>query len=94
MRKVEKEVLVPRMMEYKINHELCNEENRLFAECAEKNGLMVVVRCREVFNTFKACSNRWFKDEAFQKEMEKEYMQKRDKFRDTGEATKSPFGRL
>lgn len=94
LRKVEKEVLIPRYMEYKINHELCHEESRLFAECAGEKGLKVVVDCRAVLKKFEICSNRWWRDEEFRKKSEEEYIQKRAHFRKTGEAERSPFKRL
>lgn len=94
LRKVEKEVLIPRLAEYKINHELCREESRIFHECAKSKGLRVVFDCREYLKTFQDCSNRWFRDEEFQKQMEKEYIEKRTRFEETGQAEKSPFKRI
>lgn len=94
LRKLEKEVLIPRLAEYKINHELCREESRLFHECAKSKGFRVALDCKEALETFKECSNRWFRDEEFQKQMEKEYIEKRTRFRETGQAERSPFKRI
>ena len=94
LRKVEKEVLIPRYMEYKINHELCKEESREFSECAKAQGLRVVVDCKILLKKFEDCSNRWWRDEEFKKQAEAEYIEKRRKFRQTGESEKSPFKRL
>lgn len=94
LRKVEKEVLIPRYAEYKINHELCLEESRAFHECAKSKGIRVVLDCRNFLKTFQDCSNRWFRDEEFMKGIEREYLEKRTHYRKTGQAEKSPFRRI
>lgn len=94
LRKVEKNVLIPRYMEYKITHELCSKEAKEFADCARASGLKVIITCRDLRNKFEECSNKWWNDEEFKKQMEDEYLEKRKRFRETGEAEKSPFKRL
>lgn len=94
LRKVEKGVLIPRLVEYKINHELCREESRLFHECAKNSGFLVAVNCKQLLKTFEGCSNRWFRDEEFREKVKKEYLEKRAHYRRTGEAEKSPFKRI
>lgn len=94
LRKAEKDILIPRMVEYKITHTLCREEQRLFAECAKENGFLVVVKCRDLMKEFTKCSNRWWNNEEFRKSVEDEYLHKRDHFRKTGEAEPSPFKRF
>lgn len=95
LRKVEKQVLIPRHLEYKINHELCREESRIFSECAKESGLMVAMNCKESLKKFHACSNKYSNDEEVKKQVEKEYLEKREYFRRTGKPfEKSPFGRL
>lgn len=95
LRKVERDILLPRHLEYKINHELCNKEAKEFAECGEKEGLNVVVDCRKLWKNFQLCTNKYFNDEELKKQVEKEYLEKRAHFRRTGEPLeKSPFKRL
>ena len=94
LRKVEKEVLIPRYMEYKITHELCADQARDFAECSKAKGLRVVVDCKQLLRTFEECTNKWWRDEEFKKQSEEEYLAKRKKFRETGVAEKSPFKRI
>lgn len=94
LRKVEKNVLIPRLMEYKINHELCHEESRIFSECAKEKGFRVVFDCKPQLKVFTECSNRYFRDEEFRKQMTEEYLAKRNKYRQTGEAERSPFKRI
>lgn len=94
LRKVEKEVLIPRYLEYKINHELCREESRLFSLCAKESGFSVITACKELQMQFKECSNRYFNDPEIRNQAEKEYLEKRERFRKTGQAEKSPFKRI
>lgn len=94
LRKLEKDVLIPRLMEYKISHELCHDESKEFADCARESGPKVVINCRGVLKKYEECSNRWFRDENFRKETEQEYIDKRRKFRETGQAEKSPRVRM
>lgn len=94
LRRVEREVLIPRQLEYKITHELCSEEARLFAECAKASGLRVIFDCRQLRKQFEECSNKYWRDEATRELVKKEYLEKRRKFRETGEAEKSPFARI
>lgn len=94
LRKVEKDVLIPRYMEYKISHELCREEQKNFAMCAQAKGLKVVVDCKSLLKEFEACTNRWWRDEDLRKQIETEYLEKREKFRKTGESERSPFKRI
>lgn len=94
LRKVEKEVLIPRYIEYKITNELCREEQRLFAECAKEAGFRVVVDCKHLMRKFEECSNKHWRDDEVRKQVEKEYLEKRKKFRETGEAERTPFKRF
>lgn len=95
LRKVEKNIVIPRYLEYKINHELCNAESKEFADCARAKGLKVVVDCRPLLAKFKECSNKYFNDKTLREQVEKEYLEKRAHFRKTGQpAEKSPFKRL
>jgi hypothetical protein len=94
LRKVETEVLIPRQLEYKITHELCSEEARLFAECAKKSGFRVIFDCKDLRKKFEECSNKYWRDEATRKKVEEEYLEKRRKYKETGVAEKSPFSRI
>lgn len=95
LRKVESEVLIPRYMEYKINHELCHEEHKIFSMCAKNAGLRVVTECKDLLKVFHECSNKYFNDEEVKKQVTKEYLEKREHYRKTGQpAEKSPFSRV
>lgn len=94
LRKVERDVLIPRYLEYKITHELCAKEAKDFAECSREAGFRVIWDCKGLMNILKDCSNKYWNDESVRKQVKDEYLAKRTKFRKTGEAEKSPFGRL
>lgn len=94
LRIVEKDVLIPRYLELKINTEYCNEQLKNFHDCAKEAGLLVTFKCKPIYNVFVECSNKWFNDEGLREEVTQEYLRKRDKFRKTGVAEKSPFSRL
>ena len=94
LRKLEREVLIPRHLEYKITHELCSAEAKDFAMCAKEAGFRVVIDCRQVRKLFEECSNRYWRDESVRKQVEEEYLEKRRKYRETGVSEKSPFSRI
>lgn len=94
LRKVEKDVLIPRYLEYKITRELCSEQAKKFAECSKAAGLRVIFDCKSIRKEFEDCSNRWWNDEGLRKEVTDEYLAKRKRFRETGEAERSPFARI
>lgn len=84
LRKIEKSVLIPRLAEEKINQELCYKEKRLFSDCAKEQGMKVVINCKALLKDFEVCSNAIWRNEQFWRDMEQEYLQRREKYRDTG----------
>lgn len=94
LRKIEKNVLIPRYLEYKITHELCAKEAKDFADCSRAAGFKVVVDCKGFMNNLKECTNKYWNDEDVRKQVQDEYLAKRKKFQETGEAERSPFKRL
>jgi len=94
LRKVEKEILIPRYLELKINTELCHNEFADFMKCAKEKNFRLVTDCKDIYKVFGACSNRWFNDDELKKQVEQEYLEKKKRFKETGERTKSPFTRL
>lgn len=84
LRKIEKNVLIPRIAEEKINKELCFKEKRFFSDCAKEQGMKVVVNCKDALKAYEICSNAIWRNENFWKEMEREYLQRREKYRETG----------
>lgn len=84
LRKVEKDVVIPRRMDIKISRELCYEEHNTYQNCAKESGFLVFIKCKPAYKVYTDCSNRWFNDEQFRKEMEEEYLKARRKYRKEG----------
>lgn len=94
LRKVEREIIIPRYLEYKITHELCADLAKEFADCSKAAGLKVVRDCKPIMQKFTECTNKYYRDEGVRKQVEDEYLAKRKKFRETGIAEPSPFKRV
>lgn len=85
LRKLERDVLIPRLLEERINKELCRDEKLSFSNCAKEQGFKVVINCRESLKAYETCSNIWWRNEEIWKQMEQVYLEKRQKYRETGE---------
>lgn len=84
MRKVEREVCVPKVMREKAKIEKCFEEVAAFESCCKDNSILMVVTCRKQNDALKTCLGRWYQDEAFKKECTEVYLKERSIFRSTG----------
>ncbi|XP_067915810.1 COX assembly mitochondrial protein homolog isoform X2 [Heterodontus francisci] len=54
LRHVEKDVLIPKMVREK-SKELCSDKVEAFTKCCQKNGFLMVVKCREENAALKEC---------------------------------------
>lgn len=59
LRRVEKEVLVPKVMREKAKIEKCFDEVREFESCCKENSLLMVVTCRKQNDQLKTCLSKW-----------------------------------
>ncbi|CRK94237.1 CLUMA_CG007752, isoform A [Clunio marinus] len=84
LRRVEKEVMVPKVMRDKAKVEKCLEEVQAFESCCKQNSLLMVVTCRKQNNLMKECLAKWYQDEVFKKECTEVYLKERSEFRRTG----------
>jgi COX assembly mitochondrial protein 1 len=84
LRRVEKEVMVPKIMREKAKVEKCFEEVHAFESCCKKNSLLMVVTCRNQNEQLRSCLSQWYKNEAFQNECTEIYLKDRAEFRATG----------
>jgi len=84
IRKVEKEVLIPKKMRQRAKTEECLQEVTAFGECCKGSGILMVVKCRKENSAMKDCLQRWYQDEQFRKECEEEYLRERSEYRRTG----------
>lgn len=84
MRKVEKDILVPKLIRERTKAEKCVDEVKEFHKCCLDNGLLHVVRCRKENTEMRACMTKWFYDKDFIKECTEQYLAERSEYRRTG----------
>ncbi|XP_077274394.1 COX assembly mitochondrial protein homolog [Temnothorax americanus] len=84
LRKVEKDVLVPKLMRERTKSEKCVNEVKDFHDCCLKSGLLHVVKCRGENDRMKACMEKWYYNQDFIKECTEQYLDERSEFRRTG----------
>ncbi|XP_070495066.1 COX assembly mitochondrial protein homolog [Chironomus tepperi] len=84
LRKVEKEVLIPKIMRDRAKKEKCIEEVAAFEDCCKNSNVFMVLKCREQNEKLWGCLTKWYKDETFVGECTEIYLQERSDFRRTG----------
>lgn len=84
LRKVEVEVMIPKLMRDRAKETKCVDEVKAFTECCKSSSILMVVKCRTQNSALKDCLANWYKDEGFKKECTEEYLALRSEFRRTG----------
>lgn len=84
MRKVEKEVLIPKIMRDRAKKEKCVEEVKAFTECCRETNLLMSFKCQTENQAMKDCQLKWYSDEEFKNECKEIYLQQRKEYRLTG----------
>ncbi|EDO63607.1 COX assembly mitochondrial protein homolog [Anopheles arabiensis] len=84
LRKVELEVLIPKIMRERAKTEKCIPEVKAFEDCCKGSGLFMVAKCQEQNDALKACSMEWYRNEQFKQECTEIYLAERSEFRRTG----------
>uniref|UniRef100_A0A182QAD1 TOG domain-containing protein n=1 Tax=Anopheles farauti TaxID=69004 RepID=A0A182QAD1_9DIPT len=84
LRKVELEVLIPKIMRERAKKEKCTAEVKAFEDCCQGSGLFMVAKCQEQNDALKACSLQWYRNEQFRQECTDIYLAERREFRRTG----------
>ncbi|XP_058124452.1 COX assembly mitochondrial protein homolog [Anopheles ziemanni] len=84
LRKVEVEVLIPKIMRERAKTEKCVPQVQAFETCCKDAGLFMIAKCQPQNDALKACSLEWYKDEQFKKECTEIYLAERSEFRRTG----------
>lgn len=84
LRKVEKEVLVPKVMRRIAQTELCFKELQEFNKCCEKEKLLMGFKCKPENQAMQNCLIGWFKNEDFRQRCTEEYLEERSEYRRTG----------
>ncbi|XP_001606994.1 COX assembly mitochondrial protein homolog [Nasonia vitripennis] len=88
MRKVEKDILVAKVVRDRTRDEKCVPEVAAFNECCKESKYLMVFTCRKQNAELKECLTRWYKDEDFWEECKQQYLKERSDFRRTGEPKK------
>ncbi|XP_014090986.2 COX assembly mitochondrial protein homolog [Bactrocera oleae] len=84
LRKVEKEVLIPRIMRDRAKQIHCSKEVQEFEACCKANSILMVVTCRNENSALKSCLTKWYKNDDFREECTKIYLEERSDYRRTG----------
>lgn len=84
MRKVEVEVVIPKLMREKAKTEKCIKEVEDFNKCCKASSLFMVFKCRDENSALKSCMAKWYNDEKFKNVCTEEYLQQRSEYRKTG----------
>lgn len=84
LRKVEKEILIPKKMRDVAREEKCVEEVRRFTECCKESSVLMVVSCRAENAGLKDCLGAWYADADFQERCKQLYLEERSEYRRTG----------
>lgn len=84
LRKVEAEILVPKIMRDRAKKEKCIPEVQLFETCCKDNGIKMIYSCRSQNDGLKACLTKWYQDEEFKAECRNVYLTQRAEYRRTG----------
>ncbi|EDW90239.1 COX assembly mitochondrial protein homolog [Drosophila yakuba] len=84
LRKVEREVLIPKIMRDRAKSEFCSKEVADFQECCKASSILMVATCRKQNSALKECLTQWYQNEAFKEECKQIYLQERADYRSTG----------
>ncbi|KAI8041998.1 hypothetical protein M5D96_003298, partial [Drosophila gunungcola] len=68
LRKVEREVLIPKIMRDRAKAEFCSKEVADFQECCKASSILMVATCRKQNSALKECLTQWYQNEAFKEE--------------------------
>ncbi|KAH9633244.1 hypothetical protein HF086_006846 [Spodoptera exigua] len=84
LRKVERDVLIPKLIREKAKTEKCIQEVAEFENCCKESSLLMVVKCRNQNAALKDCLGAWYQNEDFRKLCTEEYLAQRSEYRRTG----------
>lgn len=84
LRKVELEVMIPKLMRDKAKSEKCTKEVGEFEACCKDASLLMVVKCRKENSALKDCLSSWYRNDSFRQLCTEEYLKERSEFRKTG----------
>lgn len=94
LRKVEVEVLIPKIMRDRARAEQCLPEVKAFESCCKDNSLLMVINCRKQNDALKSCLANWYGNETFKNECKEIYLNERSEYRATGIPKKHRMARM
>ncbi|XP_057326883.1 COX assembly mitochondrial protein homolog [Microplitis mediator] len=84
LRKVEKDILIPKKIRERARTEKCVDEVKALTECGKAAGLAIVYKCREENQKMWDCYEKWYHDQELIDQCTKEYLNERTIYRRTG----------
>lgn len=84
LRRVEKDVMIPKLIRDKAKKEKCIKEVAEFENCCKDSSLLMVVKCRNQNSALKDCLGSWYQNDEFRKLCTEEYLSQRSEYRRTG----------
>lgn len=84
LRRVEIEVLIPKLIREKAKAEKCFQEVAKFHECCKESSVFMVFKCRNENTIMKSCLADWYQNEEFKQLCTKQYLKERSEYRRTG----------
>ncbi|CAD6227591.1 GSCOCG00001270001-RA-CDS [Cotesia congregata] len=84
LRKVEKDILIPKKVRERAKNEKCVDEVKALSECGKANGFMIVFKCREENQKMWDCYEKWYHDQELIDRCTQEYLNERTIYRRTG----------
>ncbi|XP_050347413.1 COX assembly mitochondrial protein homolog [Nymphalis io] len=84
LRKVETEVVIPKLIREKAKTEKCIPEVEDFSKCCKDSSVFMVIKCRNENSALKSCLSKWYHNEEFKKLCTEEYLKERSEYRRTG----------
>ncbi|CAB0043933.1 unnamed protein product [Trichogramma brassicae] len=88
LRKVERDILIPKIVRERSRKEKCVPEVEAFTQCCKDSNVFMVLTCRKQNSELKDCLARWFQDKNFYNECKDQYLKQRSEYRRTGEPQK------
>ncbi|XP_026726282.1 COX assembly mitochondrial protein homolog [Trichoplusia ni] len=84
LRKVERDVMIPKLIREKAKTEKCIAEVAEFEKCCKESALLMVVKCRRENSVMKDCLGNWYQNDEFKQQCTEEYLKQRSEYRRTG----------
>uniref|UniRef100_A0A914D526 COX assembly mitochondrial protein n=1 Tax=Acrobeloides nanus TaxID=290746 RepID=A0A914D526_9BILA len=85
LRKIEADILIPDLMDTRIQKYDCHSQLADYVKCSNENGDIIGwFTCRGVLKVYKACKLEKFMDPKVRQEVTEDYLRQRSEYRQTG----------